>query len=64
MIVNNEYFKRRKDGKNLVRTYSNAGFQIQKIGTDEIYIDGQAIDLEGHPFKYIETDKPIIKNEQ
>lgn len=38
---------------NLVPT----GFKIQKVGTDEIY--DEAIDVEGAPFKYIETTEPI-----
>ena len=31
-----------EDNTNLVKTYSNAGFMIRKIGTDEIY--SEAID--------------------
>lgn len=33
------------------------GFKIRKVGTSEIY--DEAIDVEGAPFKYEETDEPI-----
>lgn len=56
MIVR-EFFKTRKDGVNLYRTYSNAELKIHKVGTDEIY--DEAIDVEGAPFVYEETDIPI-----
>jgi hypothetical protein len=56
MIIT-EYFKTRKDGVVLIRTYSDKGTKIQKIGTDEIY--DEAIDIEGAPFSYVETNEPI-----
>jgi hypothetical protein len=44
---------------NLYYTYSNAGFKIQKVGTDEIYDDAwDLIDV-----AYEETDIPIIEEE-
>lgn len=42
----------RADG--LIRTYSDAGLKIQKIGTDEIY--DEAIDLATSDHNYVETD--------
>lgn len=42
----------RADG--LIRTYSDLGKKIQKIGTDEIY--DTAIDLPNAGYTYAETD--------
>ena len=42
----------RMDG--LIRTYSDSGKKIQKIGTDEIY--DTAIDLPNAGYTYAETD--------
>lgn len=56
MIVR-EFYKTREDGVRLYRTYSDEGLMIQKVGTDELYYE--AIDVEGAPFTYEETDVPI-----
>lgn len=56
MIVR-EFYKTREDGVNLYRTYSTDGFQIRKVGTDEIY--DEAIDVETAAFSYDETNFPI-----
>lgn len=56
MIIT-EYYKTRKDGVVLNRTYSDKGLQIRKVGTDEVY--DEAIDIENAPFTYEETDIPI-----
>ena len=40
----------------------STGFKIHKVGTDEYYDD--AIDVEGAPFVYEETDIPIEKPEE
>lgn len=53
MIIK-EFYRTRKDGANLYRTYSDANMKIQKVGTDEIY--DEAIDVEGAPYTYTETD--------
>lgn len=42
----------RADG--LIRTYSDVGKKIQKVGTDEIY--DTAIDLPNAGYTYAETD--------
>lgn len=60
MIVR-EFYTTRKDGVNLYRTYSDANKYIKKIGTEEEY--SEAIDIEGAPYTYEETDKEI-ENEQ
>lgn len=56
MIVK-EFYRTRADGVNLVRTYSDKGMQIRKVGTDEVY--DEAIDIENAPYTYEETDMPI-----
>ena len=56
MIIK-EYFRTREDGVNLYRTYSDADMKIRKVGTDEVY--DEAIDVEGAPYTYEETDIPI-----
>lgn len=56
MIVR-EYYKTRKDGVSLYRTYSDEQFMIHKIGTDEIY--DEAIDVENAPYEYEETTEKI-----
>ena len=56
-MVVKEFFRQRKDGVNLYKTYSDANFYIQKVNTNEIYIS--AIDVEDAAFEYAETDKII-----
>ena len=56
MIVK-EFYGTRADGVNLYITASTDGFMIRKVGTEEIY--DEAIDVEGAPFTYEETDVPI-----
>lgn len=56
MIIK-EFYKTRTDGVNLYRTYSDQGFQIHKIGTDEIY--DEAVDVENASYQYEETDTKI-----
>ena len=36
-MVIKEFYRTREDGVNLYRSYSDEGFQIQKVGTDEVY---------------------------
>ena len=56
-MIAKEFYRTRKDGVNLYRTYSDDGLKIRKVGTDEIY--DEAIDIEGAPYTYEETDIPI-----
>lgn len=56
MIVR-EFFKQRNDWVKLYKTYSNEGYVIQKVGTDEIY--DEAIDVESTKYEYVETDQKI-----
>lgn len=62
MLVENEYYRTRSDDVKLVKTYSDSGFLIKKIGTDEVY--DIVIDVEGHPYMYQETDKKIEEVER
>ena len=57
MIVK-EFYRTREDGINLYRTYSNENYQIQKIGTDEIY--DEAIDIEDTSYEYEEIHIKIV----
>jgi hypothetical protein len=56
MIVR-EFYRTRKDGVNLYRTYSDKGVFILQNETNTEY--EEAIDVEGAPYTYSETDKPI-----
>lgn len=56
-MLKREFYTTRSDGVNLYRTYSDEGFKIQKVGTDEVY--DEAIDVEGAPFVYEELTIPI-----
>lgn len=60
MIVR-EFYLTRQDGVNLFRTYSDANKYIRKVGTNEEY--SEAIDIEGAPYSYTETDKEIEQYE-
>ena len=57
MAVVKEFYRTREDGINLYKSYSNEGYLIQKLGTDEIYTE--AIDVENAPYVYAETDEKI-----
>lgn len=54
-MVRIEFWRTRKDGVNLYRTYSDEGRKIAKVGTDEVY--DEAVDVEGTGFIYRETDE-------
>lgn len=54
MIVR-EFYRTRKDGVNLYRTFSDAGFTI--IRNDGVEYD-EAIDVEDSPYTYTEGDHP------
>lgn len=53
-MVIKEFYKTRNDGVDLYRNYSDAGLQIRKVGTDEIY--DEAVDVADAPYVYEETD--------
>lgn len=56
-MVKTEFYTTRADGVNLYRTYSAEGFMIRQVETGLIY--SEAIDVEGAPYTYEETDQPV-----
>ena len=56
MIVR-EYYRTRADGVALYRTYSDAGYLIRQEQTGAEY--SEAIDVDGAPYTYIETETLI-----
>ena len=52
-----EFYKTRKDGVNLYRTYSDLGMYILQTETNVKYEN--AIDIENTPYTYIETNEKI-----
>lgn len=61
MIIK-EFYKTREDGVNLYKTYSDQSVKIRKVGTGEVY--DQAIDVEGAPFEYEETEEKVVTIEE
>ena len=61
MSIVREFYRTRKDGINLYRTYSDEGFKIHKLNTNEYY--DEAIDVENAPYEYEETDEKINQEE-
>ena len=59
MTVIKDFYREREDGVKLYRTYSDEGYLIQKVGTDEIY--EEAIDVESASYEYEETTEKISK---
>lgn len=57
MAVVREFYRTRKDGVNLFRTYSNEGLYILQLPTSVKY--AEAIDVENAPYTYIETNEKI-----
>ena len=53
-MVITEYFKTRKDGVKLYRTYSDKNYKILQVETGIQY--DEAIDIENAPYTYEETD--------
>lgn len=56
MIVK-EFYRTREDGVNLYRTHSDTGYFIKQNPTGVVY--SEAIDVEGAPYTYEETDELI-----
>ena len=56
MIIR-EFYKTRKDGVNLYKTYSDLNKYIRQVETGVEY--SEAIDVEDAPYTYEETDKDI-----
>lgn len=58
-MIQKEFYLTREDGVMLYKTYSDANFYIRKTGTDEVYTE--AIDVDGAPYEYEETEEVIEK---
>ena len=56
-MIQREFYRQRQDGVNLFRTDSDENKYIRKVGTEEVY--SEAIDIEGAPYEYEETDQII-----
>ena len=56
MIIK-EFYETRFDGANLYRNYSDEGYYIIQNETGAEY--EEAIDIEGAPYTYTESDKKI-----
>ena len=61
MAIVKEFFETRDDGVDLYRTFSNKGYKIRKVGTNETF--DEAVDIESANYTYEETDK-LIKEEE
>lgn len=60
-MVVREFYKTRRDGVNLYRTYSDGGKMLVQNETGIEY--AEAIDVDGAPFTYSETDKLVEEPE-
>lgn len=56
-MIRREFYRTRKDGVKLYKTYSDEGYYIRKVGTEEAY--SAAIDVEDAPYTYEETADKI-----
>ena len=61
MIITEEYMTLRS-GKKLYRTYSDLKVKIMQHPTGIIY--DEAVDVEGSPYTYTETDIPIEEEKE
>lgn len=57
MAITTEYYKTRGDGVRLNRTYSDQDLMIRQVETGNVF--DSAIDVEGAPYTYEETDQVI-----
>ena len=62
MAVIKEYFDTRADGVRLFRSYSDEGFTLIQNETGIEY--SEAIDVEGAPYTYSETENKIEEEEE
>ena len=60
MIIK-EFYKKRSDGINLYRTYSDSNLMIKQVETGDVYTE--AIDVENAAYTYEETDMSIDTDE-
>ena len=60
MIIK-EFYKKRSDGINLYRTYSDSKLMIKQVETGNVY--AEAIDVENATYTYEETSMSIDADE-
>ena len=60
MIIK-EFYKKRSDGVNLYRTYSDSKLMIRQVETGNVY--AEAIDVENAAYTYEETGMSIDADE-
>ena len=60
MIIK-EFYKKRSDGVNLYRTYSDSKLMIKQVETGNVY--AEAIDVENAAYTYEETGMSIDADE-
>lgn len=60
MSIVKEFYKTRKDGVELYRTYSDKNYKIMQIETGIIY--DEAVDVENASYTYQETEEKIEEN--
>lgn len=60
-MIQRDYYTRRRDGVVLYRSYSDEGYFIRQVETGNVY--EEAIDVDGAPYTYEETDELIPKEE-
>ena len=60
MIIK-EFYKKRSDGVNLYRTYSDSNLMIEQVETGNVY--AEAIDVENAAYTYEETGMSIDADE-
>ena len=61
-MIRREFYRTRRDGVKLYKTYSDEGYYIRKVGTDEVYTE--AIDIANAKYTYKETYELIKKDER
>ena len=60
-MIQREFYKKRKDGVKLYRTYSDSKLMIRQVETGDVY--AEAIDVENATYTYEETGMPIETDE-
>ena len=60
-MIQREFYKKRSDGINLYRTYSDNNLMIRQVETGNVY--AEAIDVENAAYTYEETAMSIDTDE-
>lgn len=61
-MIQKDFYITRKDGVTLYRNYSDNGHYIRQVETGNVY--SEAIDVDGAPYTYEETDELVLKEEK